>query len=132
MHLHRAGVKGSSKFHAFAVCHTAPYRFENTKIVAAAGARPLIFGMSAAPVTSGKQKQQSYVALRKNIQQLEANMDARIVTVVNRAALEEVSPPPALTLVRYPPLALTSSVEQLHDRLERAQLRVHLAAAVAQ
>jgi hypothetical protein len=63
--------------------------------------RPKIFGMSAAPAASSGRKQ-SAEKIRRSIIELQQNMDSQIVTVLQRAAVEEVAPPPQLITLDYP------------------------------
>ncbi|KAL4418837.1 hypothetical protein ABPG77_001500 [Micractinium sp. CCAP 211/92] len=88
--------------------------------------RPHIFGMTAAPANVKQKETQEHMEAR--IRVLEANLDAKVVTVVNRASVEEVASPPKLRILAYPPTCWEGGeVEGLQRRLARARARLQCA-----
>jgi hypothetical protein len=86
--------------------------------------------MSAAPVSGGARH--SPARLRQSMAALEAALDARIVTVADRAPVEEVAPTAELCVERYPAGAEGGGGGALRATLERAHARVSLAVANAE
>lgn len=61
--------------------------------------RPHIFGMTASPVNT--RPQDTEMKLTQTMQQLERNLDAQIITVINRDPVIAAAPLPELKLVNY-------------------------------
>lgn len=91
--------------------------------------RPLVFGMSAAPAAGGGKATSARVLT--SLAQLQANMEARVVTVADRTELEAVVPQPEMEVVRFAPensyekqKKLKESIEQATERLQEAMAGV--------
>ena len=63
------------------------------------GVRPHIFGMTASPVNTRAKQTQMKVA--EAVWQLERNMDAQVITVVDRDPVTAAAPLPELKLLYY-------------------------------
>ena len=61
--------------------------------------RPHIFGMTASPVNTRAKQTQMKVA--EAVWQLERNMDAQVITVINRDPVTAAAPLPELKLLYY-------------------------------
>jgi endoribonuclease Dicer len=89
--------------------------------------RPLVFGMSAAPAAGGGKATSSRVLT--SLAQLQANMDARVVTVADRTELEAVVPQPRMEVVRFPPGSSYQKQQILKESIDRATERLQEAMA---
>ena len=63
------------------------------------GKRPHIFGMTASPVNT--RAKQTQMKVSDAVWQLERNMDAQVITVINREPVTAAAPLPELKLVYY-------------------------------
>eukprot|EP00884_Botryococcus_braunii_P004673 jgi/Botrbrau1/14206/Bobra.0291s0011.1 len=72
--------------------------------------RPHIFGMTASPLAS---KITNPIKLSEFLNKLEGNLNAKVITVKDRAELESVTPSPAEMIIRFPPLQVSQLEETL-------------------
>lgn len=63
------------------------------------GSRPHIFGMTASPVNTRAKQTQAKIA--EAVWQLERNMDAQVITVIDRNPVVAAAPLPELKLLYY-------------------------------
>lgn len=63
------------------------------------GKRPHVFGMTASPVNT--RAKQTQMKVSEAVWQLERNMDAQVITVINREPVIAAAPLPELKLVYY-------------------------------
>ena len=63
------------------------------------GKRPHVFGMTASPVNT--RAKQTQMKVSEAVWQLERNMDAQVITVINREPVIAAAPLPELRLVYY-------------------------------
>lgn len=63
------------------------------------GKRPHVFGMTASPVNT--RAKQTQMKVSEAVWQLERNMDAQVITVINREPVTAAAPLPELRLVYY-------------------------------
>lgn len=81
----------------------------------------------------------SAIALLANLKELESNLDARVVTVVDRSSVEAVVPQPDLKVVTYPPVhdasgeaILPAQLKDLAAALKREIARLDAAINLAE
>ena len=78
------------------------------------GKRPHIFGMTASPVNTRAKQTQMKVA--DAVWQLERNMDAQVITVINRGPVVAAAPLPELKLVYYVRQHVSDSLKEVEGR----------------
>ncbi|DBB11892.1 hypothetical protein WJX82_008855 [Trebouxia sp. C0006] len=78
--------------------------------------RPHIFGMTASPVNT--RPQDTEMKLTQTMQQLERNLDAQIITVINRDPVIAAAPLPELKLVNYSCKHDSDAMQTLQVRLD--------------
>ena len=75
------------------------------------GARPHIFGMTASPVNTRAKQTQAKVS--EAVWQLERNMDAQVITVIDRDPVTAAAPLPELKLLYFVRQHTSDSLKQV-------------------
>ena len=78
--------------------------------------RPHIFGMTASPVNT--RPQDTETKLTGTMQQLERNLDAQIITVINRDPVIAAAPLPELIVVNYSCKHDSDAMQELQGECE--------------
>jgi len=87
------------------------------------GKRPRILGLTATP-TSGSSKPMSKDKLQQSIDKLERLLDSKVVTIVDDAVMNQVSPPPELSMIPYTLGPLHPELQMLTSAIIRAQQKL--------
>jgi endoribonuclease Dicer len=90
--------------------------------------RPLVLGLTAAPAMASQRSKN----VLKSLRELETNLDATVVTVRDRAELEEIVPPVSIVVERYPADKPPTAVKDLENALESTAERLDAVIAEAQ
>ncbi|KAL3131573.1 Dicer-like protein 1 [Trebouxia sp. C0009 RCD-2024] len=87
------------------------------------GKRPHIFGMTASPVNT--RAKQTQMKVSDAVWQLERNMDAQVITVINREPVTAAAPLPELKLVYYVRQHVSDALKEVEAGLASAIWTLH-------
>ncbi|KAK9823040.1 hypothetical protein WJX81_002311 [Elliptochloris bilobata] len=93
------------------------------------GLRPHIFGMTASPLDT--KVGQNASAVSAFFRELEANLNARVLTVMDRDSVEAVAPSPREIVVTYPATPPNALIDAATRELEQVRINLRYAAADA-